>query len=171
MPTCTGEWTSGTESVHWHIEPLPKPDVMKIISNSTTWIEGATEKELLKQCHIVIALRRFYRHEHIGLPWAVLRDNMAYNRMLDDIFTQLEVHPSLARSLPYNEILVGEYAEYDGQQLVDMYVASHDRLVELDCAYFQMPELSEMLQEYSSGSIATLPGIRRREEGVFFSLT
>lgn len=145
MPTCTGQWTRGAgsdaESMQWHLQPNSRWDLEDMIKKSEAKIKGYAQKELAKQCDILIALRGLYRPVRGNLGAATLKDNKDYNSELDDIFTQrLRVSMQMVLALPQNGMfLAGEYAQKGREELVGLFLESRGRFAALNCAHFQIP--------------------------------
>lgn len=136
MPICTGEWARDAERVSWRVEPISKPVLEGMISFNRTEIKRDGQKELARQCDIVIALRRLYKPEVSSHdPRDVLHANVASNRALGlhEVIARMGISMPTFLSLPGNGVLAGEYARFSVPQLEAMFVASRGRSDALSC--------------------------------------
>lgn len=137
MPICTGEWARDAERVSWSVQPVSRPNLENMISFNRTKIKRDWQKELARQCDILIALRRLYKPEVSSHdPREVLHANVASNRALGlhGVVARMGISLETFLSLPGNGVLAGEYARFSVPQLEAMFVASRVRSDALGCA-------------------------------------
>lgn len=130
LPKCCGEWERDAEKVRWHLEPISKSDLERVISINRNMIKQGRQKQLAMQCDILIALRRLYKPEVSSHePRDVLHANVASNRALGlhGVIARMGISMETFLSLPGNGVLAGEYARFSVPQLEAMFVASRGR--------------------------------------------
>lgn len=108
-----------------------------MIRYSTPHIIGAAAKESAKQYKLLAALNRLYRCTQDTLPPAVRQQNQDYNRSLDSLFEERGLPMARLRTALTN-VGVGEFGQYERDQLLGMFEASRNLLTEINCP---LPEL------------------------------
>lgn len=118
-----------------------------MIRYSTPHVISAATRLLANQYSILAALNRHYEPTQTtpALPPDVVQRNLAYNKRLDLMFRERGIPMARFRTAPTNDIVVGEFGDYNLEALMRVFQNSRNILRAINCPLHRLSGFSELV--------------------------